>query len=533
MPLLPGLKTHADLPFKLMEIAALLTAEENAFVLKEKILEAALSLTGADGGTFYRLSLDQSALEFDVVRNGCLKIGMEKGVEERSSPFPPIPLYREDGSKNLESIAAFSFLKGESCLIDDVYHERHFDFKAAKAFDRANNYQTKSLLTTPLIDLHHRGIGVLQLINKTIDGKIVPFTSFDQKLLKALASLAASALLNRQLILHLKEMLEGFIQAIADIVDEKSPYTGRHSMKVPLIAVLLAEAVNEREEAPFEEVSFTEAELYELQVAALLHDCGKITVPSHLIEKKTRLEGVFDRQEVIDLKLALWQKELEVQHLQQALGKAQQKGGSDEPYPKDVALKIGKQIERCNSPDYMLTKEDKELLSQLRQETVTVNGQQLPILDSLELENLTIPRGTLNAQELKEVQGHALSTIRILSKIPYPEPLKNVLEIAGSHHERLDGKGYPFGKKKEELSWRARILMIADVFEVLTSSDRPYQKKRSSQEALEVLEKMALDGQIDPDLFQVFKEAQVFRAYEKLLESEPLPTFDLSCRKCF
>src|SRR6185503_9338577 len=304
---------------QLNAIGASLSAERDINRLLEAILTAAKTITRADGGTLYRLT-DERALRFEIVRTSSLKYYLG-GTTGNPVPFYPIQLYK-DGKPNHGMVAAHSALTGKTVNIADAYCAEGFDFSGTRAFDQKTGYRSKSFLTVPMRNHEREIIGVLQLINAQdpSSGEIVAFSASDQRLAESLASQAAIALTNRMLINQLEHIFESFINLINNAIDEKSPYTGGHCQRVPVLTMMLAEAVNDTTEGPLADFHMTDADRYELKIAGLLHDCGKVTTPVHVVDKATKLETIFDRVHLIDTRFEVLKRDAEIDSLKKRIG---------------------------------------------------------------------------------------------------------------------------------------------------------------------------------------------------------------------
>src|SRR3954470_1968872 len=259
---------------QLNEIGAALSLEKDLNRLLENILIAAKTITRADGGTLYLVQEQGNCLKFEIVRTSSLNIAMG-GTTGTPVPFYPIQLHSKDGKPNYHMVAAYAALTGKTVSIADAYSEEGFDFSGTRNFDKKTGYRSKSFLTVPMRDHEGENIGVLQLINRQEpeSGEIVAFSQSDQRLAESLASQAAIALTNRQLIIQLEHLFESFIQLINTAIDEKSPYTGGHCQRVPTLTMMLAEAVNDTREGPLKDFVMNDKDRYELKIAGLLHDC--------------------------------------------------------------------------------------------------------------------------------------------------------------------------------------------------------------------------------------------------------------------
>jgi len=504
---------------QLNDIGASLSNERNLNRLLEKILLAAKAITHADGGTLYLLTEDRQHLHFEIVRTDSLNVAFGGTSDQPTSgKFPDLPLYKEDGSPNNSMVAAYAAITGETVNIADAYTAEGFDFSGTRKFDERTGYRSQSFLTVPMKNHEGEIIGVLQLINAISprEANVVPFSLADQRLAESLASQAAIALTNRQLVQQLENLFEAFIQLINLAIDEKSPYTGGHCQRVPELTMMLAEAVNATTTGPLADFTLTDKDRYELRIAALLHDCGKVTTPVHVVDKATKLQTIFDRIHLLDTRFEVLKRDAEIEALKAVAG------GTDEGV---VSAQLAERIAQLEADREFLRSANVggERMSDDSIERVkrigsayrwrNVQGEEVPFLTDNELENLTIRAGTLTQAEREIINYHIVATIKMLEQLPWPKHLKNVPEYAGGHHERMDGKGYPKGLKREQMSWQARMMGIADIFEALTAKDRPYKDAMKLSQALAIMENFKKNGHIDPDLHEVFVSGEVFRKY--------------------
>ncbi|MGO8753735.1 MAG: HD domain-containing phosphohydrolase [Gallionellaceae bacterium] len=506
----------------LNDIGIALSSERNISRLLEAILIAAKRITNADAGTLYLFDPEQNLLRFEILRTDSLGIAMG-GTTGQPIQFHPIHLYTDNGDPNHAMVVAHAALSGETVNIPDAYIAAGFDFSGTKAFDKRTRYRSTSFLTIPMRNHENELIGVLQLINALdrVNGAIVPFTDDDKHLGESLASQAAIALSNRRLIEQLESLFESFVNLINTAIDDKSPYTGGHCERVPILTMMLAEAADKTDRGPLKNFVMSEKDRYELKIAGLLHDCGKITTPVHVVDKATKLQTLFDRIHLLDTRFEVLKRDAEIDLL-----KALLEAGQDVEAEKSLRNRFRSRIKQldedraflrlCNMGSEKMGEEDqariREIASyQWRNET----GIASDFLSLNELENLTIPFGTLTQAERQIINRHIDVTIKMLESLPWPQHLKNVPEYAGGHHERMDGKGYPKGLTRDQMSVQARMMGIADIFEALTAKDRPYKKGKSLTESLEILGKLRLNGHVDPDLFDLFVREKVYLAYAK------------------
>ena len=519
---------------QLNAVGALLSAERDIDRLLESILVAAKSITRADGGTLYRLTEDRS-LRFEIMRTTSLKFYLG-GTTGNPIPFYPIQLYK-DGKANNGMVAAYAALTGKTVNIADAYTADGFDFSGTRAFDSKTGYRSKSFLTVPMRNHENEIIGVLQLINAADpkSGEIVAFSASDQRLAESLASQAAIALTNRMLIIQLEQLFESFINLINTAIDEKSPYTGGHCQRVPMLTMMLAEAVNQTTEGPLSEFSMSEQDRYELKIAGLLHDCGKVTTPVHVVDKATKLETLFDRIHLIDTRFEVLKRDAEIDALRNKLRFLEQKKPMEAAGQDRLLREHLRELDddcrflrACNIGGERMRDEDVERVRRIAgYRWRDVAGHEADFLTEDEVKNLSIRAGTLTEDERKVINHHIVATIKMLEALPWPKHLTKVPEYAGGHHERMDGKGYPKGLTRDQMSVQARCMGIADIFEALTAKDRPYKKGKTLSESLEILGRMKINQHVDPDLFDIFVRKKVYLRYaETFLDPEQIDPVD-------
>ena len=517
----------------LNQVGVALSQERDINRLLETILSAAKNITNADAGTLYRLLDDK--LKFEIVLNDSLGIKMG-GTSGTPVPFYPIPLHQADGTPNNSMIAAYAVLQTESVNIADAYIADGFDFSGTRNFDKKTGYRSTSFLTIPMQDHEGEIIGVLQLLNAhDADGKVVPFTVEDQRLAESLASQAAIALTNRMLITQLEALFESLITLINTAIDEKSPYTGGHCERVPTLTMMLAEAAANATEGPLADFRMSDKDRYELKIAGLLHDCGKITTPVHVVDKATKLETIFDRIEFVSQRFEILKRDAELEMLRAKMAASEM---GDEASAQRATLDFEARIQqldddreflrRMNIGGERMSADDQARVGKIagypfRNE----DGETSTFLSKDEKDNLNIAYGTLTQPEREIINHHINATIKMLEALPWPRHLKNVPEYAGGHHERMDGRGYPRGLTREQMSVQARIMGIADIFEALTAKDRPYKPGKTLSESLGILGKFKLNGHIDPDLFDTFVREKVYLKYaEQFLGPEQIDWVD-------
>jgi HD-GYP domain-containing protein (c-di-GMP phosphodiesterase class II) len=505
---------------RLSELGIALSSERDISRLLERILGGARELTRADGGTLYLMTEDRH-LRFEVMRTGSLGIS-QGGTTGKTIDLSPLPLYDSKGQPNLHMVAACAALQEKTINIADAYDAEGFDFSGTKKFDEAMGYHSKSFLTVPMKNHEDDIIGVLQLLNAQdpSTGEVVAFTKEDQQLAESLASQAAVALTTARLIEDQRILFESFIQLIAAAIDEKSPYTGGHCARVPELTLMLAEAVNAANDGPMADFHMSEQDIYELKIAAWLHDCGKVATPEYVVDKSTKLETIYDRIHLVNTRFEVLKRDLRIHMLEQALQQADvavanslQENLDKEIRQLDEELAF---LQKANIGGEFMSEEHQDRVRQIAQRVWQEGDEIKPLLSEDEVYNLNIAKGTLTPEEREIINNHIVVTIKMLESLPYPKHLKHVPEYAGGHHERMDGKGYPRGLTRDQMSIQARIMGIADIFEALTAKDRPYKPGKTLTQSLFILGKMKEDHHVDPDLFDVFVNKKVYQRYAEM-----------------
>ncbi len=317
-------------------------------------------------------------------------------------------------------------------------------------------------------------------------------------------------------------MFESMIKLVATAIDEKSPYTGGHCRRVPELTMLLAEAAHDTHHGYLKDFRLSDDDRYELSIASWLHDCGKITSPEYVIDKATKLETIFDRIHLIETRIEVLKRDQEIALLKQQLAEFQGNDQLSAPRQDTLEANIAELneeldfLQHCNIGGEFMTEADIQRLQSLKTINWSLNNVSTPLITDEELYNLSISRGTLTPEERKIINHHIVATISMLEAIKFPKHLQKVTEYAGGHHERIDGKGYPKGLVREQMSIPARVMAIADIFEALTAKDRPYKKGKKLSEALDILKRMREEQHIDPDLYDAFMAHKVYKTYAEM-----------------
>jgi HD-GYP domain-containing protein (c-di-GMP phosphodiesterase class II) len=483
-------------------------------------------------------------------------------------------------------MATWCALHNEPILVDDVYSETRFDVSGAKKTDAESGYRTVSMLTVPLSPHGGEVIAVMQFLN-ALDpetGTVIPFPPEMLRFVGAMAAQSAVALDNFQLIEVQKELLDAMIKLIAGAIDAKSPYTGGHCERVPELAVMLAEAASAVKEGPLAEFSFkTDDEWREFRIGAWLHDCGKVTTPEYVVDKASKLETIYNRIHEVRMRFEVLLRDARISQLEavaagtnpvEALARYEARRTQ---LADDFAF-----IAECNLGGEFMVPEKLERLKRIAEETWLRHYNDrigmpyeelkryldeqatLPAIEKLladkphhviprsdkhsadpkwgfkikvpenlynhgEVYNLSVGRGTLTEEERFKITEHVMQSMMMLEQLPLPKNMRRIPEYAGTHHETLIGSGYPRKLGEAEITIPMRIMAIADVFEALTASDRPYKKAKTLSESINVLSFLKKDKQIDPVLFDLLLTSGVYKRYaEKYLLQEQIDEVDIS-----
>ena len=506
---------------RLNEIGIALSTEKDTNKLFELILEEAKNITNADGRTLYMVD-NKGNLKFEIMRNDSMNtiMGGTSGVD---IPFPAVPKYFDDGEPNLSNVSAYAAITGDTINIDDAYEEKGYDFSGAKAYDKSSGYRSKSFLTMPLKNHENEIIGVMQLINATDKntGEVIPFTPEVQEQVESIASQGAVSLTNKRLVEGLKILFEAFIKLIATAIDKKSEYTGGHCNRVPVITMMLAEAVEKVDYGKYKDFSMTEDERYELYIAGWLHDCGKVATPPHVVDKATKLETITDRIETVKTRFEVLRRDAEIDYLKKKMKLNGSSNGALKKFEKEYNDKLEQLtddetfIEKCNVGGEFMQQELQDRVVNISKYDYVDHGEKKSFLSENEIRNLNIAKGTLLPEEREIINDHIVITIDMLNELPYPKHLRKVPEFAGGHHEKLDGTGYPKGLIDADMSVQAKMMAIADIFEALTAADRPYKDGKKLSMAMRIMGFMKNDYHIDKDLFEIFVKEGVYKNYAK------------------
>lgn len=472
---------------EILEIGILLAMEKNHNRLFELIVENAMDITHCDGGTLYLASDNQ--LEFKIMRTVSLDI--YRGGDGKVIDLPPVPL-RE------ENVCSYSGIHRETINIADVYDSDKFDFSGPKRYDSLTGFRTKSMLVIPLENHEHELIGVLQLMNAMDkENRVIPFDPAFEKIILSLASQTAIAISNMRYLQEIKELLYSFVEAMAVVIDQRTPYNANHTKNVAMYTAGFADFLNREYKKGRCRIYLDSNQKEQLVLAAGLHDIGKMSVPLSVMNKATRLGSHID--EVI-ARFEQIRSYYKIDYYENRISRE---------YCEEQCRYLTEAeefVKELNDRSFLENEEEAHVMELAAHIYQKPDGEMLQYLTDYERECLLIKRGTLTQEERKIMQGHVEMTSKILSNIRFNNSYRDVAFWAGAHHELLDGSGYPNQLTAEQTPIEVRILVLADIFDALTARDRPYKKAMPMHKALEVLHSMVREGKLDGELTDLFHQ---------------------------
>ncbi len=504
---------------KLADISISLSVEDDLMTLLRKILTEGQNIACCDAASLFLIRENdkkERELVFKLTQNDSMDFSFEE------SHFP----------LDSSSIAGYVASTNSELNIPDAYQlSKSAPFQFNQNFDQQSGYRTKTILAIPLTNKQKSVIGVLEFINrkkarslKITDDKsaaayTLPFDTEINVLLQALASQAGIAIENTILQNDIKALFEGFVNASVAAIEQRDPTTSGHSFRVADLCVELAESVTASSVNRLRNIRFSETEVRELKYAALLHDFGKVGVRESVLVKEKKLrEGSLQN---IHYRILLAQERLRTQALRKQLA-LYKKGGPDPRLIQEIDSSVLQDIEKLNefytaivaaNEPTMLNEDNRIMLDRIHEYRFAGQDaleEELEILHSEELELLTISKGSLSPAERNEIESHVVHTQSFLNHIPWTRELQNIPMIAGAHHEKLDGSGYPYGMENAAIPLPSKIMTICDIYDALTASDRPYKPAMNSEQAIDILVKEARQGLLEEDLVDVFIDAKVF-----------------------
>lgn len=481
---------------KILEIGILLASERNYDELLSKIVNCAMELTNSDGGTLYLY--EEEKLKFCITKTRSLHVD-RKGMG--GEQYPPVEM-------DEKKVCAYSAIHRKLMNIEDVYGCEEFDFSGPREYDKMTGYHTQSVLVFPMVNHEEKLVGVVQLINAQNEaGEVIPYRKEYEKILESLGSQAAVAVSNMKFVQEIEQLMFSITQVFTDAIDTRIPYNYYHSRNVCFYARQFVDYVNKEHANGRCEYFFTAERGDELLMAALMHDIGKMVIPNQVINKTTRLDGrralVTERFERLS---ALYRIDL-------LEGRISREEWDDLKKLLDEAKARTEEI----NVKGVLTDEDVAYVRELSERVHAGEGGEIRWLMPEDVECLTVRSGNLTVEERDIIRSHVTYTEDYLKKMNFGQRYPHIIQWTGAHHEYLDGSGYPRGLKGDEIPFEARILTVIDVFEALTSADRPYKKSIKADKAFSMLADMARRGQIDGKIQELFKEA-----YESTDERPPM-----------
>lgn len=465
---------------RVLETGIALSKEKDSNKILDGILDASMEIAHCDAGTLY-INKD-GYLHFKVMKT--LSMGIDKGKNGEKIDLPPVPI---------EPDSLFSYIVGQkkALNIDDVYESPEFNFPEPRKYDGIIGFRTKSLLSIPLINGAGEVVGVMQLINALDEeGNVCKFTLKNEQIILALASQAAIAMTNMRYLEEMKLQMWSFTEAMAEAIDTRTPYNANHVRQVAVYAAKLADYINELHDKGLEEEYFPKERKEELVLSALLHDLGKLSIPTRIMNKSTRLAGklkdIQTRFEILKLKY----KVMYLEH------RATESEYAEFNEKIDKIQRLAEVVDGLGALD---AEKERELKSAFEFEPI-IDGKRYVLFTDEEKESLLIEKGTLTEKERLIMESHVEMTERILNKVHFNSVYKDVPVWAVEHHEYLNGTGYPKHLTADELSIEARILTVSDICDALLATDRPYKKPLPKDEAFAIMEEMAASGKIDAKL---------------------------------
>lgn len=520
---------------QLLAIGTALSDCLNLTELLDLILTKSREITCSDAGSVYLV--DRRSSEPKLI----FKAAQTDSLHNVSFQFASIPL-------NLESLAGYVATTGESLNIPDAYAlPQNVPYKFDRHFDVEFAYRTVSVLVLPMQNREGETIGVLQLIDRKLRADLQitpdnalsvtqPYSDWEQQIIRSLASQAAISIERNHLLESIEGLFAGFVTAAVQVIESRDPSTAGHSERVAELSVRLSQEVSAIDRGMFKSIQFNAAQIQEIRYAALLHDFGKVGIPEAIVQKGHKLYShqLAELSHRFNLVRRTWEAECAQQKFTYLLNSPlphQHQSEDDcqhcsylQQFDRDLAVKLDRLqaywdlINQINRPDVVLTQEFAQTLDtiatdlqQLAQYTYRdLAGNLQPLLTAAEIQQLLIPRGSLTSVERAVVESHVSYTYDFLKKIPWTKHLQDVPKIAGAHHEKLDGSGYPRGLIAAEIPLQSQIMTISDIYDALTAGDRPYKPRLSVDRTLAILRQEAAAGKIDGELLALFEQRRVY-----------------------
>lgn len=523
---------------ELNRIGIALSETRDVDLLLSLILQKARDVTSADAGSLYLVERDRHSSDGHgphAPRRLRFKLTQNDSVQ--------FPFAEQTLPLTETSMAGHCALHGEVIELADAYRiPKSLPFSFNSSFDEQARYRTRSLITLPMKNGRGEVLGVLQLINCKRNPKarlsdaaavrkhVHPFPERAVRLALSLASQAAVAFENSKLYRDIENLFDGFVNAAVKAIEQRDPTTSGHSQRVCDMTVSLAEAVDRDTKGPYADLRFSREQIKELKYAALLHDFGKVGVREEVLVKAKKLYPMqmgrlFDRFDYIrrDAEARIAQQKVDaLLTLSKKDAQARLRALDEEARQLIAELdRFAEFISKANEPT-ILPASDFDLLTDIAKKVYRdPRGSERPYLSSEEVRSLSIPRGSLDSDERRQIESHVVHSFNFLTQIPWTSDFRSIPEIARAHHEKLNGTGYPCGLTADKIPVQAKMMTICDIYDALSASDRPYKRAVPTDRALDILKLCVRDQEIDPELFRVFLEAQIYRMVSQRASKNP------------
>jgi HD-GYP domain-containing protein (c-di-GMP phosphodiesterase class II) len=500
---------------ELNRIGTALSAERDIGKLQEFILTTMRQLTNADGASLWLKSVGD-----DGQPKLFLASSQNNSISNTYQAFK-VPV-------DEKSVVGYTVTVGTSQIYDDAYHPPPGKPQGGKGFDAQFGYRTKSMLTVPMRNYNNEVVGAVQLINAkrkfetrlsvdSVETDVVSFRPEDLEMIESIASQAAVAIDNKNLLDSIQNLFDGFVQASVTAIEQRDPSTAGHSGRVEKLTTGLAGAVTKIDVGKYKDTYLSDDQLKELRYACLLHDFGKVGVREHILVKAKKL--IPGQLEVIQARFEFVARSVQVKYATEKL-EAMRAGHGDAKVLGEIDGRLAEELAQLNlwilgivaaNEPTVLPEDKASMLQTLSHQTYyDMAGNSHAMLDPQEFRFLSIQRGTLDPQERLEMEAHVTHSFHFLTKIPWTPLMRHIPEIAYGHHEKLDGTGYPRGLTADQIPLQARMMTISDIYDALTAQDRPYKRAVPISTALDILHAEAGEGKLDKDLLDVFVTNKIY-----------------------
>jgi HD-GYP domain-containing protein (c-di-GMP phosphodiesterase class II) len=501
---------------ELNRIGIALSAEKDIERLQAFILTSMRQLTHADGASLWLKTEDEGGAKLFLASS------QNHSIDKSTYSAFKVPV-------DEKSVVGYAVSKGASQIYDDAYNPPPGKPVGGKSFDAQFGYRTKSMLTVPMRNYNKEVVGAVQLINAkrrletrltvaNVDNEVVSFLPDDVEMIESIASQAAVALDNKNLLDSIQALFDGFVQASVTAIEQRDPSTAGHSGRVEALTTSLARAVNGMGAGKYRDVNLTEDQFKELRYACLLHDFGKVGVREHILIKAKKLMP--GQLEVIQSRFEFVERSVQVKYATEKL-EAMRAGRGSATVLSEIDKRLEEELSQLNqwmksiataNEPSVLPEDKASMLEFLSQQTYyDMSGAPHPMLDPQEFRFLSIRKGTLDKEERLEMESHVTHSFHFLRKIPWTPLMRGIPEIAYGHHEKLDGTGYPRRLLGDQIPLQARMMTISDIFDALTAQDRPYKRAVPVTTALDILHAEANDGKLDKDLLDIFIAKDIYQ----------------------